>query len=462
MISKIKTNKSRALFPRMNRDLNSPAPPQDEENIYNRIFWLAYTANVALVCANSLTYRFAEMVADLGGTEKTAGLIVAVGLFASLTTRFFLGTAIDRFGAHSMWIAFSALFTAGCATFLLPIGLSWTIYAARIAFAVGLAGLFTCSMVHIQNQVPHHRRTEIIGNLGTSGFIGMVAGTQLGDVIFHALPHGRPQFTALFGGATALAVFYFSLVIYLTRHDVHERPTDTPAVHQLMFRYWPGLVLLVAMMMGTGITVITVFLTRFATFRGLGGIGTFFTGYAFAAFIVRIVTRDWSRTVGRHAMILMGLGGLMLGYFMLPFVTSSWQFLFPAVTCGFGHALLFPAVVSLAAGAFPRKYRGTGTTVVLGFFDLGTALSAPLLGSIIDAFNPPGFVPMFLVSAAAALVVAVIYAVFEARYPERDYIEDAELDDELPLPGERILAGQTNEAEPTLPETVPFPHVGRT
>ncbi len=54
---------------------------------------------------------------------------------------------------------------------------------------------------------------------------------------------------------------------------------------------------------------------------------------------------------------------------------------------GFGHALLFPAVVSLGSEAFPREYRGTGTTIVMGFFDVGTFVSAPILGAIIDALR---------------------------------------------------------------------------
>ncbi|GIW82057.1 MAG: hypothetical protein KatS3mg105_3864 [Gemmatales bacterium] len=111
-------------------------------------------------------------------------------------------------------------------------------------------------------------------------------------------------------------------------------------------------------MMGVGVTVTTVFLTRFSTYlqsagHGIQGIGTFFTIYASSAFVFRILTRQWSRTVGRHRMILSGLVGQALGYCLLPFVASDWHFILPAICCGWGHALLFPAVVSLGSGAFP-------------------------------------------------------------------------------------------------------------
>ena len=92
----------------------------------------------------------------------------------------------------------------------------------------------------------------------------------------------------------------------------------------------------------------------------------------------------------------------------------------PAICSGFGHALLFPAVVSLGTEAFPREYRGTGTTLVLGFFDLGGALSAPILGYIIDRYNGAGFSQMYFSAAAASVVVAVGYSLTGLKRPDSD------------------------------------------
>ena len=55
---------------------------RESETIYNRVFWLAYAANVSLVTANALTFRFAELVNYLGGTEEITGAIVSTGMFA--------------------------------------------------------------------------------------------------------------------------------------------------------------------------------------------------------------------------------------------------------------------------------------------------------------------------------------------------------------------------------------------
>lgn len=423
--------------------------------IYNRIFWLTYLANLSLVTANALTFRFAELVAYLGGTEQVAGSIVSLGITGALAGRLVLGPAIDRYGVRRLWALAAALFVGGNVVFLLGDTVSWQLYAARAAFATGLAGMFTCSMVFIQNQVPAQRRTEVIGSLGSSGFLGMIVGSQVGDWIFDTFPAGEGQFLLLFGGAAGLGALHLAIVVYLTRKVEHRRPEETPAAHRLVFRYWPGSVMVAAMMMGISFTVTTVFLTRFSTHLGLRGIGTFFTVYSGAAFVFRIGSRRWSRIIGRHLMILLALSGMGAGFSLLPFVTSEWHFILPAVACGFGHALLFPAVVSLGAGAFPQKYRGTGTTIVLGCFEVGAMVSGPVLGGIIDRF---GFAPMFYTAAGTAVGIGAFYALTGARQPDDDVL-GSEPESESESQPETVAAGERGTDENSVP--VPCPEVGR-
>ena len=397
-----------------------PELPPDDAPVYSAAFWVAYVANVAVVTANALTFRFAELVDFLGGREKTAGAVVGVATAFALLCRLPLGQAIDRYGVRRLWMASAAVFVAGGALLTFADSLSWTLYLARTLFAVGLAGNFTCSAVHIQNLVPPHRRTEILGSLGSSGFLGMILGPLIGDAIFDRFD-GRARFVVLFGSSLLLGATYLAILVFLTRGERHVRPGETPGVHKLAFRYWPGNVILVACVMGLMLAVTTVFLTRFATHRGIG-LGPFFAGYGASAFAFRVLSRNWSRTVGRHRMILLGLAGHTVAMLLLPFVSREWEFAIPAAFGGFGHALLFPAVVSLGSERFPREYRGTGTTLVLGFFDVGTFASAPLLGAIIDAFDRTGFTPMFLAAAAVAVGVSVLYRFTGARRPDSDLI----------------------------------------
>ena len=163
-------------------------------------FWLAYVANFALVAANSLMYRFAELVAYLGGTEQAAGAIVGTGFAAVLSCGSYLGQGIDRYGTRAAWVISTLLFIVGCGVIsVLPRGFRAGLYVARTIYSIGMAGMFTCSVVHVQDLVPLHRRTEAIGILGTSGFLAMIAGANSGDGIFAIFPardtRGSPPYS---------------------------------------------------------------------------------------------------------------------------------------------------------------------------------------------------------------------------------------------------------------------------
>lgn len=393
---------------------NSTIGTRAEPGVYNRLFWLCYAGNLLLVTASALTFRFADLVRFLGGTETTTGEIVQVGMLGALFSRVFLGRALDRYGTRMVWCLSTLMFVASCVVFALCRDVSWTIFVARIAFAAGVAGMSTAAILHVQNLAPRVRRTEVIGNFGSSGFIGMVVGSQLGDLIFLFTGENHTRFYILFGLTALLAIAHGALALIVTRGDNHVRPGETPWPHRLVFRYWPGPIVAVALMMGVCFTVTSVFLSRMTAERGLGGIGTFFLGYCFSAFLFRVASSTWASLLGRNRLILVGLTGHAAGHLMLSQVTSQWQLIVPALTCGFGHALLFPSVVSLGTETFPREYRGTGTTIILGFTEIGVAISAPVLGWIIDSCRTSGFAEpfaaMYYASASTACCVAAYYA----------------------------------------------------
>ena len=193
--------------------------------------------------------------------------------------------------------------------------------------------------------------------------------------------------------------------------------------------------------------------SRQATANGLHGIGTFFAAYATTGFIFRWVSRSWSASIGRHRVILLGLAGHVIGYLLLIPVKSEWGFVLPAILHGFGHAMLFPCVVSLGAGAFPQEYRGTGTTVILAFVDLGTMISAPLLGRLIEH---QGFTRTYLVMTALTLATAVIYGVLRFRATDSDGIP--EIDEEIvmeavPGPEPAVVALSSSGVTPVTPSS---------
>ncbi|MEZ6123868.1 MAG: MFS transporter [Planctomycetaceae bacterium] len=412
-------------------DPSEPAPPDCRvpievpaliDRATHPIFIAAWLANLAIVTANTATFVFAEWVATLAkeGTtaaayhEELPGRVIQFGVMAALCVRLFLGQAIDRFGVRRVWLLMSLLAFCGMWIFTFLTAVSYWLFVGRILFAVGLAGMFTSGTFHIQSCVSDHRRTEFIALLGSSGFVGMMLGPQLAALLRSICKDQLQAYSTIFGTACTLILAYIGCILLAThRLPVPPQPETRPSLLVLTRRYWPGTVMLVSMAMGVVFTVPSLYLVRFNQHEKFGGIATYWTTYAVSAFVFRIATASLSQQIGRHRMILLGLVAQGLGLWALLPVTAWWHLIFSALLCGFGHALLFPSIVSLGSGSFPPQYRGSGTNLTLGFLDLGAGLSAPLLGRIIDLqrYQGVGYRPMFFCAGGVPLIIALIWLI---------------------------------------------------
>ena len=154
------------------------------EGAYGAAFWFTYAANLLIMVGFAVLFRYADLVTALGGTEFHLGWIVGMGMVGSLFTRLALGTGIDRNGPRLIWMGSALLFSASCFAHLALESCHgpW-IYILRICFASSIAGIVGSSMAMISGRMQESRIAEILGMLGTSGFLGMVIGTQLGDLL---------------------------------------------------------------------------------------------------------------------------------------------------------------------------------------------------------------------------------------------------------------------------------------
>lgn len=398
-------------------DLSSAAMPRIDR-LTHPLFICAWLANFLLVTANAAVFVFADWIAWLATSgpaaqatyhEELPGRIIQTGLIAAIFSRLFLGRTIDRFGVGRVWIALSLSTLLGSIVFLTISSVSPLLYAGRVLYAVGVSGMFTCSAFHIQACVAEHRRTEFLGLLGSSGFVGMTAGTQLVDGLSRLTGGDPAYFRYVFLIVIACNAAYVLLAWSVTRGFPRPQREIRPTLLRMMKDFWPGPVVLVAMVMGIVFTVPSLYLVRFNRYAGLGGISGFWTAYAISAFVLRVGTAQLSQKVGRFRLITIGLLAQGTGLLAIIPATQSWHLVLAAIVCGLGHALLFPSIVSLGSGRFPAKYRGSGTNLTMGFMDLGTAISAPLLGRIIDlqVFDRAGYPQMFLTAGATAITLAI-------------------------------------------------------
>jgi MFS family permease len=410
---------------------------------YGRPFWRAYLSNMAVMVAIALLFRYADFVTLLGGTELHLGWIVGVGAVGSLLMRASLGTAIDHYGPRLVWVGSLIVFAASCFAHLAVAECHGpAIYLLRVAFASAIAGTMGAAMTFISGRAPVERMAEMIGMLGTSGFVGIVLGTQLGDCLLGTDTIQRWQVDRMFLVAGTLGLSAALFAWAATRHQVRPVRRRRPPSWWLFRRYHPGTVLLVGAAMGIGIALPTTFLRTYAAELSIPRIGLFFGVYAPTAILTRILTRRLPERFGLRPMILIGLGTLTVGQVLLIFVSSEWTFIAPGIVYGAGHAILVPATLAAGSRAFPNRYRGLGTTLIMATFDVGNLVGAPMAGAILHFSGKvglPRYPTMFLSMAAMITLAGLVYAFAgrRSRWPPRTR-----------LPGHTPLARQVETPRP--------------
>jgi len=388
---------------------------------YGPRFWYAYAGNTLLMIGVALLFRYADFVAFLGGSEWHLGWIIGVGMIGSLASRILLGPWIDRYGPRVVWLGSLGLFVISCFGHLLVAGCNTPlVYLLRMGYCSALAGIFAATMTFISGLAPTIRMAEMIGMLGTSGFIGMIVGTQFGDLLFAGPEVTAQQVHQLFLAAGSLGIGAMIFIAVATAGQRRPELQGHPPLLWLVRRHFPGWILLVAIAMGIGISLPGTFLRPYAAELGIQRIGLFFGVYGPAAIITRLITRRWPERFGLTPMVLAGLAVLVTSLLLLLLVRREWMFIIPGISYGIAHAWFFPAVVATGAQFFPREHRGLGTTLMLAAFDTGVLVGSPLVGSLIHLarwLHWPSYPTMLLCVSALLGGIGMIYAFscFSAR-----------------------------------------------
>jgi len=397
-------------------DLLLPAPAEEPHGTvpaYGRPFWMAYVANTLLMVGIALLFRYADLITVLGGTEFHLGWIVGIGTVGALAMRLLLGLAIDHYGARAVWIGSALILAASCFAHL-AVGscTTPTIYLLRIVFTCAVAGVFGSSMTFVSARVPPIRVAELVGMLGTAGFLGIILGTQLGDLLLGTETIRRAQVDWMFAAAGLLTILSAGFACLATWGSARPRPRSRPPLWTLLRQYNPGIVLVMGVAMGIGLGLPTTFLRTYAAELGIAKIGLFFGVYAPAALATRLLTRRLPERFGTKPMILAGAAAIVVSQFLFLLVRDAWHLVIPGLTYGIAHGLMFPSVVGAGTRTFPRRHRGLAMVLVQGTWDMGQLIGAPAAGLIVEysfLAGLPAYPALFLSVATMMTCVGVLY-----------------------------------------------------
>ncbi|MCC9604264.1 MFS transporter [Blastopirellula sp. JC732] len=407
------------------------------ENPYNRDFWLGYFANLALIVGMSSLFRYADFIAYLGGGPYQLGLVTGCGMTGGLLGRFLQGRLIDRLGPRTVWLCSLFALTLFVLLHLTVQSLhSPWIFLLRIGMMISVAGAFSASLTSVSLKAPPGRTAEMVGVLGSSGFIGVAIGPVIGDWIFQGDQVTFGQIQAMFFLSGAMFAVSMLLAYLSTRGDLRTPHHEHPALWTLVRSFNPGWLLLMGMVVGGGVLMPQVFLRSFADSLEINQIRYFFLAYALTAFSVRIATRQFTDRYGVKNTVIFGMTCLVLSMIAYLPVTAYWMLPLPAVFGGAAHAFLFPAVVAGGATVFPRRYRGTGTNLMLASLDFGSLVGFPMEGAIVtwaDELGWPGYPTMFTVLAVTFATTTLLYAALGRKEIGEEYGEEFDVESPAPI-----------------------------
>jgi MFS family permease len=387
--------------------------PDAPRSAYDAPFWYTYAANLSTMLAFSLLFRYSDFVHLLGGTEFHLGLIVGIGMAGSVLMRFVQGVGVDRLGAKQVWLVSNAIFILCLlAHLLVDDAHSPAIYALRIVYQASLAGIFGASITYISRTAPLARVAEVVGTLGTSGFVGMMAGTTLGDWLCRSHRPERWEIDRLFLVAAGMGLSALVFALLATRGQMRPVRRRQPPFWRLIRRYHPGIVLAMGVATGFGIGLPQVFLRPYVADLGFAGIAVFFWAYTILAFFTRLCIRQVPEKFGVRPMISVGLVSLSISMLLYLVVRQPWQLVIPAVFTAIAHALLFPAIVAQGSTAFPVRFRGLGVATMLATVDLGNLVGGPIVGGILRIcrrLHVADYPTMFVAVSAMLATAGAVY-----------------------------------------------------
>ncbi len=384
---------------------------------YDRVFWLTYLSNGLTTFANGMMVRYSDFVDVIGGDEQQLGLIVGVGMIGSILIRLAQGDAIDRYGAGKIWFWSVATYSVSLMLHLaVSNAYSPAAFVVRTLMQGSLAGIFGSSITFVALRVPPKRMAEIVGALGTSGFLGLMVGPLISDWLGsgHAVP--KTMVAQMFWTAAAMAVSSAIVTWFAIQGSSPPTHQSRPSIFKVVRQYHPIMISATAAVMGAGFAIPATFLRPFAIDAELAGVGLFFVVYAVMGFTARLASRSLFERFGNRPWIAVGLFLLSISFLLYLPVTRTSHLIAPAALAGIAHALLFPSIMSAGTAVFPRQYLGVATSLILAMFDVGTFVAAPIVGVFLRYAKPvtPHAYQWMFASVACVFASVTVLFLFSA------------------------------------------------
>lgn len=351
----------------------------------------------------------------LGGDEVDIGFVQGLYSAAGIVCQPVVGALIDYLGRRFFMRLGVALLTASCALFVVSSPLP-LLGALRVLQGVAFSAFFVANYVHVVEMVPMERRGWALGIFGLSGLVSTSLAPLFGEFMIRRL-----GFRWFFGVATLVAGA--ALVVSWRVRDVRPAALGArPGLHVIR----EGLLelrhlhMLLGFFFGLGTGTIFTFLPTFGEILGVTSVGLFYTAYAVAAMLVRVLGGTLIDVRGRRAVIIpcmfvqtaaTAIIALVAVLFSPALRLPVLPFLFLAgFLAGGAHGFLYPAMSALLMDVTPERRRGSAVGIFSSVILVGNTVGAIVFGFVAHG---AGYAAMW--SALALLLTVGFLLSFRLR-----------------------------------------------
>lgn len=332
--------------------------------------------------------RFVEGPLNGGGLE--VGAVIGAFALTAVLLRPLSGRMSDQRGRRILiifgGISVGLSILAYSFSESLPLLIFW-----RLVTGVGEAFFYVGAASVINDLAPDERRGEALSYFSLALFGGLAIGPITGETILNASSF---DWVWVFAGASALFAGAVGFIVPETRP---ADAGDTPGKLVNKAAILPGTVL------ATNIWALATF-SSFVVLHALD-IGMSGGRFVFALnsgviigirlFGARLPDKLGAKKAGSSALIAVMVGMLVMGVWAEPAGLYIGTFIY-----SIGHALAFPALMTLAISRAPASERGSVIGTFTAFFDLSFGVGAVSAGAIADAL---GYQGAFIAAAFVAL-----------------------------------------------------------
>jgi MFS family permease len=273
----------------------------------------------------------------------------------------------------------------------------WQLAGVQVFKGIGLTANSTAAGTVVAELAPRRRRGEALGVFGIIAPIAQAFGPALGMILLN-----RAGFSFLFAVSALMG-----LLACASAFRIKMPPKERPA-HVTMKLINRDALLPSGVMAFVYVAMAPVysFIPLYFTSSGIGDPGLFFTVYALSMMLIRVITGKLSDILGRAAIFVPGALAMALASFYLAASPDYWGTMAAAAALGAGFGAAQPALMALAIDRANATERGSATSTVYTFVDLGYSFATLADGYILQQF---GFGAMFGANATVTALGVILY-----------------------------------------------------